>query len=253
MDDLESFFYVLCHLFYTFRKPGEVQEKVPGLLQHWDMDNLPVLALSKQGFVLRFTQTQMMSPYWGEACETLLEEVQAVIRDVTYRKSEIRASRNLDAEGKLKAYGAMARNHTDYYEKVRSAFDKAIGDLEREGLNADELEQEPLGSCAPPHATPSVAALETPHPPPASAPPPVTNPLPALEGAAASSAAPTIKKRPLEDTEVTTSAKRVRKDPAPESPPPISSPTIGSQCFKSSGGCTVGTILPLTTVDLKHD
>ena len=143
-----TFFYALYLLFYTFRKPGEVQEKVPGLLQHWDMDNLLALALSKQGFVLRFTQTQMMSAYWGEACETLLEEVQAVFRDVTYRKSEIRASRDLD-EAKLEPYGAMARDYNIYYEKVKSAFDKAIGDLEKEGPNADEIKQDPVGSRSP--------------------------------------------------------------------------------------------------------
>lgn len=252
MDDLESFFYVLCHLFYTFRKPGEVQEKVPGLLQHWDMDNLPVLALSKQGFILRFTQTQMMSPYWGEASETLLEEVQAVIRDITYRKSEIRASRDLYAEAKLKAYGVMARNHTDYYEKVKSAFDKAISGLEREGLNADELGQDPVGSCAPPHATLSIAALEASHPPPASAPLPIANSPSALE-VATSSAGPTVKRRPSEDSEVVTSVKRVRKDLVPESAPPIPPSMTGNQRPKSSGGCAAGTPPPLINTDLKRD
>ncbi|KAJ3538891.1 hypothetical protein NMY22_g4983 [Coprinellus aureogranulatus] len=215
MDDLESFFYVLCHIIYSFKQPGVIREKVPEFLKFWDMDDLPLLLSVKQGFALKPTDRSKILPYWRGACVTLLQEFQEVIRTILYKKIEIQDSEVLDTEGKLEAYGRLSRESNVYYERVKAAFDKAITDLEEQGLNQEELEPYPTRSSS--LRTPSLAE----GPPtkanvgaPAKAVAPKVNEQPTISPVNS----PTGKKRPSGDDGVEASSKRP-KDAVPPQPP----------------------------------
>ncbi|KAJ3538890.1 hypothetical protein NMY22_g4984 [Coprinellus aureogranulatus] len=139
-DDLESLFYVYCHLVFGFEQPGVKNKEESDLLGDWDSGDVHVVSTAKTAFTLCPTNLACIPDYWGEACTTLLEEFQEVIRDVVRQKQRVNVNRRLDAEGKLKAYDATARDLDIAFGKVKDAFEKAITALEKEGLNAQELE-----------------------------------------------------------------------------------------------------------------
>ncbi|KAJ3518590.1 hypothetical protein NMY22_g13599 [Coprinellus aureogranulatus] len=148
-DDLESLFYVYCHIIYDFEQPGVRKKEGSELLADWDLDDTRVVSNTKAGFVLSATNMVCIPPYWGKACATLLKEFHGVIRGIVKEKDRINADRKLDAEAKLKAYHSVAQDHDVYFEKVKAAFDQAIAMLEKEGPNAQELEPYPVFVSAP--------------------------------------------------------------------------------------------------------
>lgn len=206
-DDLESLFYVYCHLIYDFEGPGIRKKEGSDLLRDWDFPDARLASVAKSGFCLDVTDMSCIPAYWDDA---LLEEFHEVIRGIVKQKDIIYASSHLDAEAKLKAYDAVAQNVDVYFVKVKAAFDKAITALEKEGPNAQEVAPYPTFFAAP-----DVASSASPD---AGAPPgdqvsvPVV-PVPPAEIPSCSTApvvTKTSKKRPSEDQENNTSHKRPR-------------------------------------------
>ncbi|KAJ3549036.1 hypothetical protein NMY22_g1035 [Coprinellus aureogranulatus] len=143
MDELESLFYVYCHLLHAFEKPGIATHKGINRLEYWDADDLALSVSAKTTFSLSATKVGYVSSYWGGACTTLFREFHSVIRDAINEKNTIHADMDLDVEAKNRALDEVANSFRDKFEKVKAAFEKAIAQLEKEGPNAEELEPYP--------------------------------------------------------------------------------------------------------------
>ncbi|KAF6760718.1 hypothetical protein DFP72DRAFT_756880, partial [Ephemerocybe angulata] len=63
LDDLESFFYVLCHLVLLFERPGKRSERMDANLVYWESEDASVVANAK-GAVLY--DTWECPSWWGE-------------------------------------------------------------------------------------------------------------------------------------------------------------------------------------------
>ncbi|KAJ3549040.1 hypothetical protein NMY22_g1039 [Coprinellus aureogranulatus] len=161
MDELESFFYVLYHLMFGFKKPGilvPIEDR--RFVYEWSGHDPSIAALGKGVLAYNPYMTTSIPPFWGTACVTLMQEFHDVMRDIRRAKIDIIGDRKTNSEEKLAAFDSLAARFDTYFEKVRDSFDKAIGELEKEGLNYEELEPYP-SLLLPPHVSlpPSLAAL----------------------------------------------------------------------------------------------
>ncbi|KAJ3549042.1 hypothetical protein NMY22_g1041 [Coprinellus aureogranulatus] len=166
LDDLESFFYIFCQLVFSFERPGRLVRSIPDFLRHWNLDDELLAANAKAGFLHDPPRFSLMSSFWGTACKTLLKDFQTVIRRINVARGEIRESEELDDDGKIMAYEKLAQDVDGPFNKVLSAFDRAISALERGGLNAEELEPYPTDFYTPvatsSSSPPSSRDLQTP-------------------------------------------------------------------------------------------
>ncbi|TEB22105.1 hypothetical protein FA13DRAFT_1741292 [Coprinellus micaceus] len=152
MDDLEGFFYVLCHLVFLFSQPGVTLPEPPEML---------------------------IPAFWGDAVRVLVDTFRAVVIEVFYRKARIAKDRGLDREGRVKALATVSGDVDVYFGKVKSAFDTAISDLEEMGLGPDERELDFATTTTTPSSVSSLMGIVGSREPTAAQIQVVTHPLPA--------------------------------------------------------------------------
>jgi hypothetical protein len=155
MDDLEGFFYVLCHLVFLFSKPGVPLSEPPEILSDWTGKDNFITSSLKAGALGADFPLDDIPVFWGDAVRTLVDTFRKVVLEVFYRKARIAKDRSLDRDGKLKALAAVSQDVDIHFGKVKAAFETAISELEERGLSADELEPNRLTSL---HATASSSA-----------------------------------------------------------------------------------------------
>ncbi|TEB22075.1 hypothetical protein FA13DRAFT_1819134 [Coprinellus micaceus] len=124
-DDLEAFFYVLCHIVFFFD------------------EEFTILASLKVGFMLGPLPLKELPPYWGAPFKTLLRTFQKVVVKILERKADIRESGQTNDEQKRQAYTELAGDVDGYYEEVKDALSRTIAQLEEEGLGTEETRLQP--------------------------------------------------------------------------------------------------------------
>jgi hypothetical protein len=139
LDDVECFFWILCHIMYTFDRPGGWSKELPKDLKGWAQGERPESAKVKKYFLQAMPALGPNIPeWWGKNCETLLEELAQILHDIQAQKTLIFEDKRLSAEEKKKARDVLINNTTHHLGGITKAFEKAILGLNEEGLCAEE-------------------------------------------------------------------------------------------------------------------
>ncbi|KAF8971794.1 hypothetical protein BDZ97DRAFT_1785176, partial [Flammula alnicola] len=80
LDDLESFFYVLCWVCLGYDGPNQKVEPFPELLQSWESGAPQTAARAKNVFLFRRIRGSVVTDYFGPIFNTLLTQLQAFFR-----------------------------------------------------------------------------------------------------------------------------------------------------------------------------
>ncbi|KAJ3504711.1 hypothetical protein NLJ89_g7794 [Agrocybe chaxingu] len=158
LDDLESFFHVLCWICFKYVRPGQKLPNIPQILSFWDHEDHRIAYMAKKTFFsdpLTDRKTGVVSDFFGAPFRKLLENLHAFFRPY--------ACELLAAPPPLTTI--LSTSEEDY-KTVLAMFDEAIAQVA--GL-----------STSPGLPIPSPAAPVTPRrhaPPPPPPPPPQAGP-----------------------------------------------------------------------------
>lgn len=163
LDDLESFFYVLCHIVFLVVSPGkEVGGAVKSMIAGWESEDPARSGNAKARMVhSTFKGTYLDTQYWGTACQQLLKEFHAFIQSIAVQKDIIRSSAETTGAQKIALIKAIGHDVDEHYKLLDDIFQKAL-----DGLAAEEPKLNPcLTKSWPtePHRSPTLA-LPSPSP-----------------------------------------------------------------------------------------
>src|SRR5437899_1123860 len=90
LDDLESFFYVLCWICFGYSGPGKKVDPLPKTLQKWESADPESAADAKQSmFFKRLVSTGESTPFFGDIFQELLEDLHRFFQAHVSRKCSI--------------------------------------------------------------------------------------------------------------------------------------------------------------------
>ncbi|KAF5340959.1 hypothetical protein D9611_006034 [Ephemerocybe angulata] len=143
LDDLESFFYVACHIMFGFSEPGESVPRTPPFLVDWDTPRERDAAAHKECFVRDPFPSRSFPPFWGNACETLLSKFHDFVRDIIIEKSRIRNA-GLSVEERDRELQDMMSDMDAHYARLDELFQKALQDMEVQGPSTEDRTRTPI-------------------------------------------------------------------------------------------------------------
>lgn len=130
MDDLESIFFVLCHVVRDYKMPGAVADGtwLPAPMKGQSLAQIKDIFVS--GTRLR------ASTWWGKPTEALLSGYQAILAPVIRAKRDIHTNEDLTPAEKVKELQALTREVGDVYETLEALFDTALAEISAEDAAA---------------------------------------------------------------------------------------------------------------------
>ncbi|KAF6760703.1 hypothetical protein DFP72DRAFT_1003338, partial [Ephemerocybe angulata] len=197
LDDLESFFHVLCNLVLLFEGPGVRAKEMDQWLAKCETLEDPTQAgLIKAGFLIR---SWPVAPWWGEACRKLFRSFKAIVNNIAGEKHSIQqGTESMTPEEQRDALEAMVEDTEDIYDKVIELFDDALAAIEKEDetLNSTPTENSagPVVASEKPKTIASLKRLSTDEHP--DAPPPKRLSPPLIAHAASPEKLPSPEVRP---------------------------------------------------------
>lgn len=129
LDDLESFFYVLCNLVCLFERPGIRNEKMDDTFRRWENDDADIAAGLKVGFLT--ARTLRAFPWWGQACQTLLNEFRELLRPIMDDKNDIFYD-HITSDEQRDQFDALEEKYADALDSAVKLFDDALLIIEGE-------------------------------------------------------------------------------------------------------------------------
>ncbi|KAF9486555.1 hypothetical protein BDN70DRAFT_774253, partial [Pholiota conissans] len=126
LDDLESFYYLLCDICSTFTAPRERLPK-PDFIRRWDHYDTPTAAASKMGTLLY--PDYEVTPYFGRTFESLLGRLNDFFRKTAGRKRMLAARRRASGAPAPTWHQLQVSSAEDYIT-VFQYIDQAIYELE---------------------------------------------------------------------------------------------------------------------------
>ncbi|KAF6760881.1 hypothetical protein DFP72DRAFT_1165974 [Ephemerocybe angulata] len=138
LDDLESFFYVLCHLLYGFDSIG-VEKSEADLaqtkpLEHWEIQDAIRAANSKFCYIHLDGTFIPPSAFWSQPCLDLAEKFRHFLAPLLLEKIKIREPMRSAARKAL--LDGLHSGMEDHYSQVLSFFDEALEELAKPGGEA---------------------------------------------------------------------------------------------------------------------
>ncbi|KAF5340930.1 hypothetical protein D9611_006100 [Ephemerocybe angulata] len=138
LDDLESFFYVLCHLLYGFDSIGvaksdaDLAQTAP--LGRWEIQDATMASNSKVIYI--HSQGTFIPPaaFWSQPCLYLCDKFRRFIGPLILEKINIRAPMRSAARKAL--LDGLHSGMEDHYSQVLSFFDEALEELAKPGGEA---------------------------------------------------------------------------------------------------------------------
>lgn len=161
LDDLESIFYVVTHLLFGFTRPATLVHNRTWFLNYWNSSDQELVAEAKNGYALNVLPLSQAPLFWGKPCRTFLKDLNAVIREILLKKVDIREDEDMTDDQRLDAYDELAEQGDTFFQQAKAAFDKVIAALEKEGLNAEELQVAAVVPSAPLSAPPATSTIVT--------------------------------------------------------------------------------------------
>ncbi|KAJ2913695.1 hypothetical protein MD484_g6740, partial [Candolleomyces efflorescens] len=158
LDDLESFFYVLAHIFWVYDPEGKFHS-IPERVEGWDHPNPILVATRKQAFLSWTTPPVTMEKRWPIPCLNLLLAFQAFLRPLVAKKFRLNEE---PADARRDEAEVFVTDVAEHYSHVLQLFDEAIEmmDKPREtwklscDLDPDELWAQYLALFPFPHIQP---------------------------------------------------------------------------------------------------
>ncbi|KAJ2912079.1 hypothetical protein MD484_g8337, partial [Candolleomyces efflorescens] len=126
LDDLESFFYVLAHILFTYDPQGALQPLSP-TVQGWDNRNPGMAATLKQGFLTWNRAPIPVRQRWPIPCSNLLLAYQAFLCPLVSTKVRLNEEDPVAREVEARAF---VTNVDQHYAHVLRIFDEAINMLD---------------------------------------------------------------------------------------------------------------------------
>lgn len=134
LDDLESFFYILCQAMLSRVSAGRsVSEPVTDMLKEWEAARPEHSRSCKTDFVVfAFQNSRLDVGHWGEACRNLLKEFHTFIQGIVRAKDHIRWLDDVDNEDRLALLNDLGRNVENHYQHLDKIFQEALDALAAE-------------------------------------------------------------------------------------------------------------------------
>jgi hypothetical protein len=95
LDDLESFFYVLCWIVTAFYGPGEMMVDTPPELSSWDQD---IAASCKSGMLLFDRHDLLLQKWFGWPIHSLISHLFVFLKDRCLTRGKLLSALNPAAD-----------------------------------------------------------------------------------------------------------------------------------------------------------
>ena len=153
LDDMESFFYVLCWICFAYDGPGLLIRPQPSFLCLWEELNPEIASDSKRAFLHKYALPGMSS-WFGTTFETLLQNFRKFLDAEISRKDRL-----MHEKAPRLSLEDLKADATKHYAIVLGFVGDAIKDLEAlpdaGPLFASSLPPAAAGSASPPQASAS--------------------------------------------------------------------------------------------------
>ncbi|KAF5341148.1 hypothetical protein D9611_006040 [Ephemerocybe angulata] len=162
LDDLESFYYVLCHLLYGYEGVGApVANAFTGrsTLALWENLKGEDASHRKLNYLMDEGPDVQPPPlYWSSACVDLCNSLHQYILPLVKAKLKVRGTRDRETRQRLAEH--LHRGLEQHYSDIIAMFDTALVELDRPGGEDRRREVSSSPSCS----TSSVSADSRSHP-----------------------------------------------------------------------------------------
>ncbi|PPQ91444.1 hypothetical protein CVT25_014332 [Psilocybe cyanescens] len=126
LDDLESFFYILCWLAIGHAGSSKKVDPFPNFPLRWESPDPTVASSFKQNmFILNFPQLEDISPFFGTVLSDLLIEYRKFLKPYTLKKINDTISRKPPASP-VPTLLHLQKQATGHYEAALKFFDETI-------------------------------------------------------------------------------------------------------------------------------
>ncbi|KAF5341255.1 hypothetical protein D9611_005961 [Ephemerocybe angulata] len=129
LDDLESFFHVLCNLVLLYEAPGKISKETEEEFALCEAERLVTAGNAKISFMCYPIGIQW---WWGNPCRQLFRAFQTIVDNIGQQKHTFYLDRELTPEAKRDGMEAIAEENEDIYDKVIELFDEALAAIEAE-------------------------------------------------------------------------------------------------------------------------
>lgn len=128
LDDLESFYYLLCKICATYVGPKMQSMTIPDFIKNWDQSNPSKAASAKMNTMLYEDFKPTVTKYFGKIFQHLLEDLGDFFATVIERKRKDRIARERTGKAAPTWHDLSEASERDY-AAVLKLFDGAIEDL----------------------------------------------------------------------------------------------------------------------------
>ncbi|KAF5340942.1 hypothetical protein D9611_006014 [Ephemerocybe angulata] len=135
LDDLESFFYVFCHLIFKFSQPGKLLEKTRIFMRDWESLKDRMSSTIKENFLRGPCRAISVPSFYGEACKTLYRAFCDFIKEVAVVKSDLQYA-DISLEERDRQLKELTDKVDVHYARLDEMFRVALLQIEEEDLRA---------------------------------------------------------------------------------------------------------------------
>ncbi|KAF6760782.1 hypothetical protein DFP72DRAFT_881464 [Ephemerocybe angulata] len=135
LDDLESFFYVFCHLIFKFSQPGKLLEKTRVFMRDWESLKDRMSSTIKENFLRGPCRAISIPSFYGEACKTLYRAFCDFIKEVAVVKSDLQYA-DITLEERDRQLKELTDKVDVHYARLDEMFRVALLQIEEEDLRA---------------------------------------------------------------------------------------------------------------------
>ena len=129
LDDLESFFYVLCWICFGFSGPGKKLDPLPKTLQKWESTDPESAADAKQSMLFkRLSWAGVCTPFFGDIFQELLQDLHGFFAEQVGRKLDSITQQDTlpIAKQTLPSLPDLIPESSQHYETILDFVDTAI-------------------------------------------------------------------------------------------------------------------------------
>jgi hypothetical protein len=122
LDDLESFFYVLCWICFGFSGPGKKLDPLPKTLQKWESKDPESAADAKQSMLFRrLSWAGVCTPFFGNVFQELLQDLHDFFAEHITQQDALPLAKQT-----LPSLPDLIPESSQHYETVLGFVDNAI-------------------------------------------------------------------------------------------------------------------------------
>ncbi|KAF5341104.1 hypothetical protein D9611_005957 [Ephemerocybe angulata] len=159
LDDLESFYYILCYFLLVYARPGALPSQAA--LKRFAKTNQHDVDQAEDGKVGLLTQpiSSGCSRWWGDVCGDLVEDYRTILNLVHAAQTRIQTMNEdrITDEGRIQKYMEIADNSWHCYDDIIAAFDKALAIIQSEDVDEALADSDAGTPCPPERPTQSRA------------------------------------------------------------------------------------------------